>query len=149
MMQPILDTDRDIRLSKAVALVTNRKYSVRKAAHALQLPKSTVHRYLQATRGHLGVSKRPRSRRATRPAKCDISFLVESDADRSEHWWRQPAPTPHARQQHASAPHAAPPIFAAPFPVRPRSCAPEMPPFHPPGPAAEDVAVRKLPSIST
>lgn len=79
-----VDTDRDIRLEKAVALVTKSKYSVRKAAQALALPKSTVHRYLQATRGAgpVGVSKRPRAprRSSPRPAKCDISFLVESDA---------------------------------------------------------------------
>ncbi|PXF47419.1 hypothetical protein BWQ96_02750 [Gracilariopsis chorda] len=63
--------DRDVRLETAVHLVTNQKYSVRKAAHALSLPKSTVHRYLQATRG---IVKRKRS--SSPPAKCAIAFLV-------------------------------------------------------------------------
>lgn len=99
--------DRDARLEKAVALVTSCRYSVRKAAHALRLPKSTVHRYLQATRGGnagntasgslMGVCK-PGSKRldggvgvvpysasvaeqgSRRPSKCDISFLVDGGA---------------------------------------------------------------------
>lgn len=96
-----VDSDRDVRLEKAVALVTNSKCSVRKAAQALSLPKSTVHRYLQATRGAgPGVTKRPRAvRRPARPSKCDISFLVEGHA-RKEDWWT-------AKPSHTAPKHSA------------------------------------------
>lgn len=101
--------DRDLRLERAVALVTDAKYSVRKAAHALSLPKSTVHRYLQATRSAppassttsapaaaaaaasaaARVAKRPRSVRRkacmARPPKCELAFLLQGkDAGREE-----------------------------------------------------------------
>lgn len=80
--------DRDARLERAVALVTSCRYSVRKAAHALRLPKSTVHRYLQATRApfiskpsSLLSSRRQRSVQQTKqPSKCDISFLIDQTA---------------------------------------------------------------------
>lgn len=104
---PSVDSDRDARLEKAVALVNNNNYSVRKAAQALSLPKSTVHRYLQATRSSeslAGVSKRARRgvtvyRELARSrsvggctessaafvnnrtrGKCDIAFLLEGSS---------------------------------------------------------------------
>ena len=82
-------SDRDTRLEKAVALVNENKYSVRKAANALSLPKSTVHRYLQATRGAtFGVSKRPRKSNPTysnshesKLDKCGIAFLIDNNTN--------------------------------------------------------------------
>lgn len=103
----VMEDDRDARLERAVALVNSCRYSVRKAAHALQLPKSTVHRYLQATRelntnGVVVIPVRKRMSNSTprrmsnvsvpvvmsmrsgagqvkprKQSKCDISFLMD------------------------------------------------------------------------
>lgn len=72
------EKERAHRLAQAVALVQRgdscgRKVSVRRAAAMYGVPKSTVHRHIQANRGSL-----PRRARAS-SHKLHIGFLVHAD----------------------------------------------------------------------
>lgn len=67
---------RMCRVAAAVSMVERsgvRKVSVRRAATYFNVPKSTVHRHLQAQRG-------ARSRTQSPPlSKCDINFLIHNE----------------------------------------------------------------------
>lgn len=81
------DEDRVQRVAAAVMMVENGcskggKVSVRKAARVYGIPKSTVHRYIQASRGIDSPQRRRIAKRRTKitaPQKCNISFLLNED----------------------------------------------------------------------
>lgn len=79
--------DRGHRVAAAVLMVehgsaTGTKMSVRKAARYYGISKSTVHRYIQASRGIDTPLRRRGLKKRTRmapPRKCNINFLLTKD----------------------------------------------------------------------
>lgn len=95
----LCEEERMQRLASAVALVEHGgpagKASVRTAARIYGIPKSTLHRYIQANRGVeslRSLDNKSCYSYSQSPRKCDISFLINRDDTPVQQPHQEPRP---------------------------------------------------------